>query len=74
MHPTDFGWALSILKSGAKAARRGWDGKGMWICLQVPDENSKMRRPYLYMKPADGDLVPWVAPQSDLLAEDWFVV
>lgn len=71
MHPTDFGWALSELKNGSKLTRSGWNGKDMWIHLQVPDENSKMRRPYIYMKPVDGDLVPWVASQSDILAEDW---
>jgi len=43
----------------------------MFVELQVPDENSKMRRPYLFMSPIDGDLVPWVASQTDLLAEDW---
>jgi hypothetical protein len=42
--------------------------------MQVPDEHSKMKRPYLYMSPVDGDLVPWVASQSDLLAEDWIHV
>lgn len=31
-------------------------------------------RPYLVMKTADGAFVPWVASQTDLLAEDWVVV
>ncbi len=31
-------------------------------------------RPYLMMFTAQGDFVPWVASQSDLLAEDWAVV
>lgn len=66
-----FGSALALAKQGHKIARAGWNGKGMWIQLQVPDENSKMRRPYLYMSPVDDDLVPWVASQSDLLADDW---
>jgi hypothetical protein len=67
----DFGEALGRLRSGYKVHRSGWNGKGMWLALQVPDENSKMRRPYIYMRPVDGDLVPWVASQSDLLATDW---
>ena len=46
----------------------------MWIALQVPDQHSKMRRAYIYMNPVDGDLVPWVASQSDLLAWDWMLV
>ena len=31
-------------------------------------------RPYLMMLTAQGDFVPWVASQSDLLADDWEVV
>ena len=67
----DFGEALKALKAGKKAARAGWNGKGMWIQLQVPDANSKMQLPYLYMKTADDKLVPWLASQTDVLAEDW---
>lgn len=70
----DFGEALAELRAGARVARSGWNGRGMYVELQVPDENSKMRRPYLFMRPVDGDLVPWVASQSDLLADDWAVV
>lgn len=70
----DFGEALSHLRRDNAVTRSGWNGQGMWIRLQVPDEHSKMRRPYLYMRPVDGDLVPWVASQSDLLAFDWELV
>lgn len=28
-------------------------------------------RPYLMMRTVDGEFVPWVASQTDLLAEDW---
>lgn len=28
-------------------------------------------RPYLMMRTVDGDWVPWVASQTDLLANDW---
>lgn len=67
----DFGEALAALNEGQRVTRAGWNGNGMWLALQVPDANSKMRRRYLYMSPIDGDLVPWVASQSDLLADDW---
>lgn len=67
----DFGHALTELRHGHRVTRQGWNGKDMWVALQVPDEHSKMRRSYLYMRPVDGDLVPWVASQSDLLAGDW---
>lgn len=67
----NFGQALVQLKSGARVHRAGWNGKGMWLCLQVPDEHSKMTLPYIYMKTADNKLVPWLASQTDVLAEDW---
>lgn len=31
-------------------------------------------RPYIIMKDAQGMLVPWLASQTDILAEDWVVV
>lgn len=70
----NFGAALEALKDGLRVAREGWNGKGMWLAVQVPDEHSQMGRPYIYMRPVDGELVPWVASQTDLLAEDWTVV
>lgn len=66
-----FGHALDGLKYGERMTREGWNGKDMWIALQRPDENSKMTLPYIYMKTAQGDLVPWLASQTDLLANDW---
>ena len=71
MVENDFSWALHCLRRGMRAQRSGWNGKGMWIALQVPDAHSKMTLPYLYMCTAQGDLVPWLASQTDLLAEDW---
>lgn len=76
-----FGDALSLLKRGTKVARAGWNGKGMWLELQVPDANSKMTLPYAFLcYPTDsisstpGARVPWLASQTDMLAEDWGVV
>jgi len=69
-----FQLALTFLKEGRSVAREGWNGKGMWIALQRPDENSKMTLPYIYMKTAQGGLVPWLASQTDILAEDWILV
>ena len=57
-----------------KYVRKGWNGKGMFIALQTPDANSKMTLPYIYMSTVTGDLVPWIASQTDLLADDWEVV
>lgn len=67
----NFGQAIELLKLGKRVARVGWNGKGMWVALQSPDEHSKMRRPYIYMSDAQGLLVPWLASQTDVLAEDW---
>lgn len=66
-----FSEALEYLKRGNKVARMGWNGKGMWIAMQRPDENSKMSLPYLYMSTVDGKLVPWLASQTDILSDDW---
>lgn len=71
MHNSNFGWALEVLKDGGRVCRSGWNGKGMWLELQLPDFRSKMSLPYIYMFTAQGDLVPWLASQTDVLAEDW---
>lgn len=70
----NFGQALIALKAGHKVSRVGWNGKGQWIALQKPDAHSKMGLPYLYISTVDGKLVPWLASQTDILAEDWGVV
>jgi hypothetical protein len=69
-----FARAIEELKSGRRVARDGWNGKGMWLEVQRPDRGSKMTLPYIFMRTAQGDLVPWLASQSDMLAEDWRVV
>lgn len=33
MSGIDFGGALRALKTGARVARAGWNGKGMWLAL-----------------------------------------
>lgn len=68
-----FDKALVALKSGDKIRRAGWNGKGMWVALQRKNDSSKMTLSYLYMSTVDGDLVPWLASQTDLLAEDWYI-
>lgn len=79
----DFGKALELVKLGARAARKGWNGKGQYIALQRPDEHSKMTLPYIYIvtsglqtknPDAPKGVVPWLASQTDLLAEDWYAV
>lgn len=75
MSPTmNFNGALDCLKAGKFVGREGWNGKGMFIGMQVPDENSKMGLPYLYIKTVSGKLVPWLASQTDILSNDWVEV
>jgi hypothetical protein len=70
----NFGAAIEALKDGRRVSRAGWNGKGMWLALQVPDAHSKMGLPYIYMSTVTGQLVPWLANQTDVLAEDWGLV
>jgi len=79
----NFGEALQALKEGKRVRREGWNGKGIFIELQVPDKHSKMTPPYIfintnnlqsYNKAATRNLVPWLASQTDMLSEDWEVV
>jgi len=69
-----YGEALVALKYGARVSRENWNGPGQWVHLQTPDDRSKMTLPYLYIRTVQGDLVPWLASQTDMLASDWFVV
>jgi hypothetical protein len=67
----NIGEAVDTLRNGDRVGRAGWNGKGMYIELQIPDAHSKMTLPYVYMYTAHGDLVPWLCSQTDLLATDW---
>ena len=74
-----FGHALFELKKGNKVTRKGWNGKGLWLELQRPDEHSKMTLPYVYLNYPECDTypkgarVPWLASQTDMLSEDWIL-
>jgi hypothetical protein len=74
----DFSHALILLKQGMKLQRNGWNGKGMYVAVQYPDAGSANTLPYLYLvypvgsqAYPEGARVPWLASQTDLLAEDW---
>lgn len=85
----NFGQALEALKAGKKVSRAGWNGKGMFLFL-VPGSTFKVSRtplfgiyqegteinycPHIDMKTADNKVVPWLASQTDVLADDWGVV
>jgi hypothetical protein len=65
------GWAVKQLHNGDCVRRANWNGRNMYLKLQVPDLHSKMSLPYVYMKTADNHFVPWLCSQTDLLAADW---
>jgi hypothetical protein len=85
----NFGAALEAVKQGNKIAREGWNGKGMFLFL-VPGSTFKVNRPpllgiyeegteinycpHIDMKTADDKIVPWLASQTDVLAEDWQIL
>jgi hypothetical protein len=78
----NFSGALNKIKAGRRVARAGWNGKGMWLSLiaadafQVAliDQSSVRLLPWIGMKTADNGFVPWLASQTDILADDWDVV
>ena len=85
----NFGEAIRELKVGGSVARQGWNGKEMFLFL-VPGSTFRVNRPPLLgiypqgteinycphvdMRTADGKIVPWLASQTDILAEDWVIV
>lgn len=91
----DIGEARAAAKAGHRVARKGWNGKDVWIAYSPGADalaaasfwspaNKKYAEsqggyarvlPCFTMKTADGAiLMGWMASQSDLDADDWFVV
>lgn len=84
----NFGQALDTLRRGGRVYRDGWNGKGMFLYL-VPGSVFSVNRPpllgiypegteirylpHIDMRTADGSCVPWLASQTDILAEDWVI-
>ncbi len=84
-----FGQAVEVLKAGGRVSRAGWNGKGMFLFLVpgsriTVSEGRPLAAvfpvgaevnycPHIDMKTADGSVVPWLASQTDVLAEDWVV-
>lgn len=84
-----FGLAIDALKQGLRVARHGWNGKGMFLFL-VPGSVFKVSRApllgiypegteinyhsHIDMRTASGEIIPWLASQTDMLADDWHIV
>ncbi len=73
-----FGDAIEALKAGKRAARSGWNGKGMWLALVRVGGDFLDGLPVqdcIGMRTADAKFQPgWLASQADMLASDWAVV
>ena len=85
-----FSRALEALKEGKRVTRQGWNGKGMWLFLVPGSTFTVQEgRPlakyltvgeqvqygaHIDMKTASGNVVPWLASQTDMLAEDWEIL
>lgn len=79
----DFGNAIIALKKGKSLYRKGWNGKGICIRLMNASDSKDMTQDYIYIdttglktknRDAPKSRVPWLASQTDMLADDWEVV
>ena len=77
----DFSDALREAKAGNKIARKGWNGKGMWVaCESVAgkvtnhDVTAKISHPLLLIKNVNDTFATWVPSITDIFAEDWEVL
>lgn len=64
----DFGQAIRLLKIGSRITRIGWNGVGMF--LRLHDPAGEITEPVICIH-SGRTTRPWVASQSDLLANDW---
>lgn len=84
-----FGFAIEAAKAGKKIQREGWNGKGMFVyyipvgryparteaAKSIAGEDGKVSYgAYLAIKTVSGEVIPWEASQSDMLADDWRIV
>lgn len=84
-----FGMAVEALKKGARVARAGWNGKGMFVYMvpaasypaltQVAKEHFGADgmvpyNSYMAIKNVDGTVSTWAPSGSDALADDWAVI
>lgn len=75
-----FGQAIEEARLGFRVWRDGWNGKGIFVKLQIPDPRSRMTLPYLFLDTnnlqtdnpaAVKGRVPWFPSQTDMLTLDW---
>ena len=84
-----FGLAIEAMKKGAKLARAGWNGKGLFVYFVPPasypvqtgaakshfGEGSLVPyNAYFAIKNVDDTVSTWVPSINDCLADDWMVM
>ena len=81
-----FGSALELAKMGRKISRKGWNGKGQFVFLvddlefHTAADISCFKKEGVFVHGAlafsgtSGIQVGWLASQSDMLSDDWFVM
>ena len=82
-----FGQAIERMKDGERVSRIGWNGKGQYVFLaheadfvtdadiSAFDQLEVEVHDMLVLKTAQDTFQPgWLATQTDMLAEDWYVV
>lgn len=83
----NFGLAIEAAKKGLRIARAGWNGKDMYVFLATDigfttktDVSEFVGKDVyvsdlLVLRTAQKTLQPgWLATQSDILADDWYIV
>lgn len=83
----NFGLAIEAMKNGERVARKGWNGKDMYVFLAYEadfvtdadisafDQLEVEVADMLIMKTAQNTFQPgWLASQADMLADDWYIV
>lgn len=74
----NFGEAIKYLKRGIKVARKGWNGKGMWVektDLRINNVSlTFIDNPCLILRNVQGTFNTWIPSITDLFAEDWVFV
>lgn len=82
----NFGLAIEAAKMGKKISRAGWNGKGQYVELghEIYYENADgdgwravhedIGSRALVFVGTRGRQVGWLASQSDMLADDWYIV
>lgn len=81
-----FDKAIEAVKNGSRIAREGWNGKKQYVelatCLSYVNARGELINAVhdaignkaLAFVGTSGVQVGWLASQSDMLAEDWYIV